>query len=56
MIIDGWGSSGLILDYALVLFFTGGALLLFIYLWSKKRLNLEEDPKFTMLEDDHGGK
>ena len=45
MKLDGWGISGMALDYAVVLFFVGSALLIFIYLWSKGRLDFDETLK-----------
>jgi hypothetical protein len=50
--VDAWGFAGLALDYALVFFFTIGALMLFIYFWWNRRLDFDECPKYQMLEED----
>lgn len=44
---------GLIFHYALVFFFTVGALIFLLYFWSKKRLDLDEGPKYQMLKDEN---
>ena len=36
----------------MVLAFVGSALLVFIYLWRKGRLDMDEEPKFQMMKDD----
>ena len=52
--VDAWGFAGLALSYALIFFFTIGALMLFVYFWWNRRLDFDECPKFQMLEkDDH---
>jgi len=55
MKLDGWGIYGMALDYAVVVFFVGSALLIFIYLWSKGRLDMDESPKMQMLEEEDDG-
>lgn len=52
MKMDGFGLSGLIIDYAMIVGFSLGALILFVYLWKKGRLDFEEDAKHQMMEDD----
>lgn len=49
---DSFGYFGLIMDYSMIVFFSGGAFILFLYLWKKGRLNFEEDAKFEMLNDE----
>lgn len=49
---DGFGYRGLILDYALIIFFSGSTLILFLYFWKKKRLDFDEAPKYQMLKED----
>lgn len=44
--------TGLIFHYALVFFFTFGALIFLVYFWWKKRLDFDESPKHQMLEDE----
>jgi hypothetical protein len=54
--LDSFGISGMAIAYALIIFFTGTALMVFIYLWRKNRLDMDESPKIQMLhdEEDHG--
>lgn len=52
--VDSWGYAGLVLSYALVGFFTFGALILFSYFWWNRKLDFDEGPKYQMLErEDH---
>lgn len=50
--IDGYGVYGIYLHYALVITFVGSAFIIFIYLWSKGRLDMDESPKFHMMNED----
>jgi hypothetical protein len=50
--IDQTGVYGSILHYSLIIFFMGGALLIFLYLWRKGRLDMDEEPKIQMMKDD----
>lgn len=49
---DGGGIYGSIFHYTLVIFFVAGAFILFLYLWKKGRLDMDEEPKHQMLKDD----
>jgi hypothetical protein len=51
-VIDGAGIYGSILHYALVIAFVGSAFLIFLYLWGKERLDMDEKPKFQMMQDE----
>lgn len=53
-ILDGSGVYGGYLHYATVIFFVGTALLIFLYLWRKGRLDMDEEPKYQMLKNDEG--
>lgn len=44
---------GLILDYAMIIFFSGSTLILFLYFWKTKRLDFDEAPKYQMFQEDH---
>jgi hypothetical protein len=46
---DGVGAYGTYMGYAFRLFFGGSALIFFLYLWKKGKLNMDEDPKLMML-------
>lgn len=49
--IDVLGIYGNFFHYALVIFLVGAAFLVFFYLWKKDRLNMDEEPKFQMMEE-----
>lgn len=51
--LDASGDCGGLVHYAIVIALVGGALLLFFYLWKKGRLDMDEEPKHKMLNDDH---
>lgn len=47
--IDGAGAYGGFLCYGLTIAVVGSAMLIFIHLWSKGRLDLDEEPKIQMM-------
>lgn len=51
-VVDQGGIYGGMLNYVLAIFFMGSALLIFLYLWKKGRLDMDEEPKNQMMEDD----
>jgi hypothetical protein len=48
---DPSGVYGSLLHYSLVLALIGSTLLVFIYLWRKGRLDLDEEPKHQMMKE-----
>ena len=46
---DPSGVYGSIMSYALTIFFAAGAFMIFVYLWMKGRLDLDEDAKEQMM-------
>jgi hypothetical protein len=50
--LDWSGIYGGMLHYGLIIAFTAGALLAFIYFWSKGRLDFDEEPKWQMMRED----
>ena len=52
LIIDGIGVYGNFLHYGIVMSLVGSAFLIFIYLWKSKRLDMDEEPKFQMMQDE----
>lgn len=50
--LDGFGIHGMALDYSVVFFFTGAAFCLFIYFWLNNRLDMDEEPKMQMMQDE----
>lgn len=51
-ILDGVGVYGQIFHYAFVIAFVGSAFLIFLYLWKKKALHMEEEAKYQMMEEE----
>lgn len=49
---DYSGVYGSAFHYAMILFLVGGAFILFIYLWKKGRLDMDESPKIQMMESE----
>lgn len=49
--MDQTGSFGTLLHYGMVIALVGSAFLVFIYLWRKGRLDMDEEPKFQMMEE-----
>lgn len=52
IVIDGIGVFGNYFHYAVVMSLVGSSFLIFLYLWKKKRLNMDEEPKYQMLHDE----
>lgn len=52
MSVDGIGVYGNFLHYAIVIALVGSAFLIFLYLWKKKRLDMDEEPKFQMMQEE----
>lgn len=53
--IDGFGVYGLVLDYAMIFVFVGSAFLVFVYLWGKGLLDMDEEAKMQMMQEDNDG-
>ena len=51
-VIDSFGVYGSALHYGLVIAFVGSAFLIFLYLWGKGRLGLDEEASIQMMKDD----
>lgn len=49
---DGSGIYGSILHYSLLLALAGSTILVFIYLWRKGRLDIDEEAKEQMMKGD----
>ena len=56
-LIDGFGIYGTYFHYGVVITLVGSAFIIFFYLLYKKRLDMDEEPKFQMMQesllDDH---
>lgn len=50
--VDGCGVCGSILHYTLFFFLMGSSLLAFFYFWRRGRLDLDESPKYQMMQDE----
>jgi hypothetical protein len=51
-IIDQAGIYGTAFHYAMIFVFMGSAMMIFLYLWSKGRLDMDEDPKIQMMQEE----
>ena len=50
--IDPSGIYGATLDYAQIIFYSGTAMIIFLCLWKKGLLDMNEEPAKQMLQDD----
>lgn len=48
---DEAGACGLVMHYAFVFAIVGSSLLAFFYFWSKGKLDMDEEPKLRMLQE-----
>jgi hypothetical protein len=60
-VLDGSGECGSMVHYAFIVAFVGSAFLIFLYLWRKDKLDMDEEPKIKMMhekdpDDDDGEK
>lgn len=51
-VLDGGGVCGSWVHYAFILAFVGSAFLIFLFLWRKNRLDMDEEPKIKMMQDE----
>ncbi len=49
---DSGGFYGAYLHYALIIMLVGNAFIVFMYLWYKGRLDMDEEPKLQMMVPD----
>lgn len=52
LLLDVSGIYGSTMQYSLFFALMGSALLVFIYFWRKGRLDMDESPKYQMLNDE----
>lgn len=50
-VVDLGGIYGSTLHYGLIIAFVGSAFLIFLYLWRKGKLDMDEEPKFQMMQE-----
>jgi hypothetical protein len=50
--VDPLGIQGSVLHYSLIIALVGSAFLIFLHLWRKGRLDMDEGPKIQMLKDE----
>lgn len=48
--LDPSGIYGMLLHYAMTIVLVGGAMIIFVQLWRKGRLDMDEGPKFQMMQ------
>lgn len=51
-IIDGFGVYGSLVHYTLTILFVMLALVIFLYFWKVGRLDMDEEPKWQMMQSD----
>lgn len=51
-IIDQAGIYGTAFHYSMIFVFMGSAIMIFLYLWGKGRLDMDEEPKIQMMHDE----
>ncbi|MGA8165234.1 MAG: hypothetical protein WB791_09460 [Waddliaceae bacterium] len=49
---DGAGIVGSLFHYSLLIALVGSAFLIFVYLWKTNRLDMDEEPKMQMMQND----
>lgn len=52
--IDSTGYMGTLLSAAMMVVFAGSALLIFVYLWRKNKLDMDEEAKYYVFKDKNG--
>lgn len=50
--VDGGGVVGAFLSYGMAIATMGATVLVFIHLWRKGRLDMDEQPKYHMMRED----
>lgn len=51
-VLDGFGIYGSFYHYSMVLAFVGSAFLIFLRLWWKGQLHMDEGPKLQMMQEE----
>ena len=51
-VLDGGGATSYLVYYSMVCALVGSTLLVFIYLWFKGRLDMDEEAKYQMMLTD----
>ena len=49
---DPEGVCGNLVHYAFIIALVGGAFLIFLYLWKKGKLDMDEEPEIRMMQED----
>lgn len=50
--LDETGATGSLVHYAFIIAFVGSAFFIFLHLWKKGKLDMDEEPKITMMQDE----
>jgi hypothetical protein len=50
-VLDDTGICGSLVHYAFIIALVGSAFLIFLYLWKKGKLDMDEEPKIRMMKD-----
>lgn len=51
MTFDASGIYGELINYMMTIWFAGSAFFIFLYLWKSDKLGLDEEAKWSMLEE-----
>ena len=51
-VLDGGGECGTFVHYAFIVALVGSAFLIFLYLWEKGKLDMDEEPKHRMMKNE----
>lgn len=54
--IDSFGIHGNFIHYGMVIGLVSSALVIFVYLWTKGRLDMDEEPKYQMMKEEPNDK
>ncbi len=54
-VIDSFGVYGHMLHYSMIIAMVGSAFLIFLYLWGKGRLDMDDEASIQMMKDEGEG-
>jgi hypothetical protein len=54
-VLDGQGMYGALLTYGLTWALMGSSILVFLVLWRRGKLDMDESPKYQMMDQDISG-
>lgn len=54
--LDSSGFVGQFIYYLTLIFVMGLTILIFLYFWKERKLDMDENPKYQMMRDEHNEK